>query len=60
MIAPLYQILSILVSLAFVAVVLMAATGVVLVITQFLFPRLSERIRQRLAARGGEGGADGG
>jgi hypothetical protein len=47
-----------LVALAFVAVVLMAATGVVLVITQFVFPRLSERIRQRLARRGGEKGTD--
>ena len=43
------QTLQILVSLALVAFVLMAAFGVVLFITQVLFPRLSERIRRRLA-----------
>ena len=50
----LIQTLQILVSLAFVAYVLMAAFGVVLFVTQVLFPRWSERIRRRLAGPRGD------
>jgi hypothetical protein len=46
----LLQTVQILVPLALVAFVLMAAVGVVLFVTQFMFPRLSERIRRRLNA----------
>jgi len=46
----LLQTVQILVALAFIAYVLMAATGVVLFVTQVLFPRLSERTRRRLGS----------
>ena len=55
----LVRILQILVSLAFVAYVLMADFGVVLFVTQVLFPRWSERIRRRLAGPGGDAKVDG-
>jgi len=53
------QTLQVLVALALVAFVLMAAFGVVLFVTQVLFPRWSERIRRRLAGPGGDAKAGG-
>ena len=48
-----------LVALALVAYVLMGAFGVVLFVTQVLFPRWSERIRRRLAGPGDDAKVDG-
>jgi hypothetical protein len=48
------RILQVLVALAPVAFVLMAAFGVVLFVTQVLFPRWSERVLRRLAGPGGD------
>ena len=55
----LVRILQVLVALALVAFVVMAAFGVVLFVTQVLFPRWSERIRRRLDAPGGDAKVDG-
>ena len=50
----LIQTLQILVSLAFVAYVLMAALGVVLIVKHVQFPPWSERIMRRLAGPRGD------
>ncbi len=51
--------MQVLVALALVAFVLMGAFGVVLFVTQVLFPRWSERIRRRLAGPGDDAKAGG-
>ena len=55
----LIQTLQILVSLAFVAFVIIAGLGGVHLVNQGRFPRWSERIRRRLAGPGDDAKVDG-